>query len=49
MKYKEDKKKAEKVAMNWWLFDIPEEESKAEKEEPKEEEKNDEQEAEVTE
>lgn len=46
MKYKEDKKKAEKVAMNWWLFDIPEEESK---EDPKEDEKNDEQEAEVTE
>jgi hypothetical protein len=46
MKYKEDKKKAEKVAMNWWLFDIPEEESK---DEPKEDEKNAEQEAEVTE
>jgi hypothetical protein len=23
MKYKEEKKKAEKAEMNWWLFDIP--------------------------
>jgi hypothetical protein len=23
MKYKEEKKKAEKAEMNWWLFDMP--------------------------
>ena len=33
MKYKEDKKKAEKVAMSWWLFDIPEEQSQEKPEE----------------
>jgi hypothetical protein len=33
MKYKEDKKKAEKVAMSWWLFDIPEDQPQEKTEE----------------
>jgi carbonic anhydrase len=47
MKYKEDKKKADKMAMNGWLFDIPEEKtqevnSEEVKEESSEEENSEE-------
>jgi hypothetical protein len=32
MKYKEEKKKAEKAEINWWLFDIPEDKAQEFKE-----------------
>jgi len=42
MKYKEDKKKAEKIEMNWGLFDIPEEQPKEENVEESKNEENEE-------